>query len=84
MQFGDGGEAYTLLVRDSSRCKRFFGLLTGEGRTRAKTRTFGNGLCRVYEENTLCKRLFYFVATEGNSISPISPFLLVTLVTSVS
>lgn len=29
MQFGDGGAAYTLLVRDSLRCKRFFGLLTG-------------------------------------------------------
>ncbi|XP_070786725.1 serine/threonine-protein kinase 11-interacting protein [Enoplosus armatus] len=29
MEFGDGGVAYTLLVRDSSRCKRFFGLLTG-------------------------------------------------------
>uniref|UniRef100_A0A7N6AP79 Serine/threonine-protein kinase 11-interacting protein n=1 Tax=Anabas testudineus TaxID=64144 RepID=A0A7N6AP79_ANATE len=28
MEFGDGGVAYTLLVRDSSRCKRFFGLLT--------------------------------------------------------
>lgn len=30
MQFGDGGAAYTLLVRDSLRCKRFFGLLTGK------------------------------------------------------
>lgn len=30
MQFGDGGVAYTLLVRDSLRCKRFFGLLTGK------------------------------------------------------
>ncbi|KAI3366106.1 hypothetical protein L3Q82_009934, partial [Scortum barcoo] len=29
MEFGDGGVAYTLLVRDSLRCKRFFGLLTG-------------------------------------------------------
>ncbi|KAM9836279.1 serine/threonine-protein kinase 11-interacting protein isoform 2-T2 [Aulostomus maculatus] len=29
MAFGDGGVAYTLLVRDSLRCKRFFGLLTG-------------------------------------------------------
>ncbi|XP_069376913.1 serine/threonine-protein kinase 11-interacting protein isoform X2 [Paralichthys olivaceus] len=29
MEFGDGGAAYTLLVRDSLRCKRFFGLLTG-------------------------------------------------------
>ncbi|XP_061571741.1 serine/threonine-protein kinase 11-interacting protein [Cololabis saira] len=29
MEFGDGGVAYTLLVRDSVRCKRFFGLLTG-------------------------------------------------------
>lgn len=29
VEFGDGGVAYTLLVRDSSRCKRFFGLLTG-------------------------------------------------------
>ncbi|XP_024144725.1 serine/threonine-protein kinase 11-interacting protein [Oryzias melastigma] len=29
MEFGDGGVAYTLLVRDSARCKRFFGLLTG-------------------------------------------------------
>lgn len=29
MEFGDGGPAYTLLVRDSLRCKRFFGLLTG-------------------------------------------------------
>ncbi|KAK2857023.1 hypothetical protein Q5P01_005758 [Channa striata] len=29
MEFGDGGLAYTLLVRDSARCKRFFGLLTG-------------------------------------------------------
>ncbi|XP_028987169.1 serine/threonine-protein kinase 11-interacting protein isoform X2 [Betta splendens] len=30
MQFGDEeGVAYTLLVRDSARCKRFFGLLTG-------------------------------------------------------
>uniref|UniRef100_A0A674NEH1 Serine/threonine-protein kinase 11-interacting protein n=1 Tax=Takifugu rubripes TaxID=31033 RepID=A0A674NEH1_TAKRU len=29
MQFGDGGAAYTLLARDSLRCKRFFGLLTG-------------------------------------------------------
>ncbi|XP_074482840.1 serine/threonine-protein kinase 11-interacting protein isoform X3 [Sebastes fasciatus] len=28
MEFGDGGVAYTLLVRDSLRCKRFFGLLT--------------------------------------------------------
>ncbi|XP_041638092.1 serine/threonine-protein kinase 11-interacting protein isoform X2 [Cheilinus undulatus] len=28
MEF-DGGVAYTLLVRDSQRCKRFFGLLTG-------------------------------------------------------
>lgn len=30
MEFGDGGVAYTLLVRDSLRCKRFFGLLTGK------------------------------------------------------
>nr|XP_020470912.1 serine/threonine-protein kinase 11-interacting protein isoform X2 [Monopterus albus] len=29
MDFGDRGVAYTLLVRDSLRCKRFFGLLTG-------------------------------------------------------
>lgn len=29
MQFGEGGAAYTLLVMDSLRCKRFFGLLTG-------------------------------------------------------
>ncbi|XP_018516543.1 serine/threonine-protein kinase 11-interacting protein isoform X2 [Lates calcarifer] len=29
MEFGDRGMAYTLLVRDSLRCKRFFGLLTG-------------------------------------------------------
>ncbi|XP_033472184.1 serine/threonine-protein kinase 11-interacting protein isoform X1 [Epinephelus lanceolatus] len=29
MEFGEGGVAYTLLVRDSLRCKRFFGLLTG-------------------------------------------------------
>lgn len=30
MEFGgDGGAAYTLLVRDDVRCKRFFGLLTG-------------------------------------------------------
>nr|XP_046238382.1 serine/threonine-protein kinase 11-interacting protein isoform X4 [Scatophagus argus] len=28
MEFGDGGAAYTLLVRDSLRCKRFFGVLT--------------------------------------------------------
>lgn len=33
MEFGDaGGVAYTLLVRDSLRCKRFFGLLTGKGK----------------------------------------------------
>lgn len=32
MQFGEGGAAYTLLVRDSVRCKRFFGLLTGKPR----------------------------------------------------
>lgn len=30
MEFADGGVAYTLLVRDSVRCKRFFGLLTGK------------------------------------------------------
>lgn len=31
MEFGDGGgAAYTLLVRDSVRCKHFFGLLTGK------------------------------------------------------
>ncbi|XP_062384431.1 serine/threonine-protein kinase 11-interacting protein [Sardina pilchardus] len=29
MEFADGGSAYTLLVRDSSRCKRFFSRLTG-------------------------------------------------------
>ncbi|XP_036401115.1 serine/threonine-protein kinase 11-interacting protein [Megalops cyprinoides] len=29
MEFQDGGAAYTLLVRDSARCKHFFGLLTG-------------------------------------------------------
>ncbi|XP_035808042.1 serine/threonine-protein kinase 11-interacting protein isoform X2 [Amphiprion ocellaris] len=29
MEYGDSGVAYTLLVRDSVRCKRFFGLLTG-------------------------------------------------------
>uniref|UniRef100_UPI003AB0FC4F serine/threonine-protein kinase 11-interacting protein n=1 Tax=Centroberyx gerrardi TaxID=166262 RepID=UPI003AB0FC4F len=29
MEFEEGGVAYTLLVRDSSRCKRFFALLTG-------------------------------------------------------
>lgn len=29
MEFGDGAAAYTLLVRNSIRCKRFFGLLTG-------------------------------------------------------
>uniref|UniRef100_A0A1A8GGD8 Serine/threonine-protein kinase 11-interacting protein n=2 Tax=Nothobranchius korthausae TaxID=1143690 RepID=A0A1A8GGD8_9TELE len=29
MEFGERGVAYTLLVRDSQRCKRFFGLLTG-------------------------------------------------------
>ncbi|XP_017282417.1 serine/threonine-protein kinase 11-interacting protein isoform X3 [Kryptolebias marmoratus] len=29
MEFGDGGVAFTLLVRDGARCKRFFGLLTG-------------------------------------------------------
>lgn len=27
---GGGGPAYTLLVRDSARCKRFFALLTGK------------------------------------------------------
>lgn len=27
---GGGGLAYTLLVRDSARCKRFFALLTGK------------------------------------------------------
>lgn len=30
MQFGEGDAAYTLLVRDSLRCKRFFSLLTGK------------------------------------------------------
>lgn len=30
MEFGDGAAAYTLLVRNSIRCKRFFGLLTGK------------------------------------------------------
>ncbi|KAG7239293.1 hypothetical protein INR49_029258 [Caranx melampygus] len=35
MEFGDGGVAYTLLVRDSLRCKRFFGLLTGIVREKA-------------------------------------------------
>lgn len=30
MEFGDSGVAYTLLVRDSLRCKYFFGLLTGK------------------------------------------------------
>ncbi|XP_051283900.1 serine/threonine-protein kinase 11-interacting protein isoform X2 [Dicentrarchus labrax] len=35
MEFGDGGVAYTLLVRDSLRCKRFFGLLTGTVREMA-------------------------------------------------
>lgn len=29
MEFDGDGPAYTLLVRDSLRCKRFFGLLTG-------------------------------------------------------
>ncbi|KAL1022123.1 hypothetical protein UPYG_G00022430 [Umbra pygmaea] len=29
MEFEEGGVAYTLLVRDSARCKRFFSLLTG-------------------------------------------------------
>uniref|UniRef100_A0A3Q1EJZ4 Serine/threonine-protein kinase 11-interacting protein-like n=1 Tax=Acanthochromis polyacanthus TaxID=80966 RepID=A0A3Q1EJZ4_9TELE len=29
MEYGDSGVAYTLLVRDSVRCKRFFALLTG-------------------------------------------------------
>ncbi|XP_034034142.1 serine/threonine-protein kinase 11-interacting protein [Thalassophryne amazonica] len=29
MEFGEAGEAYTLLVRDSLHCKRYFGLLTG-------------------------------------------------------
>ncbi|XP_046886845.1 serine/threonine-protein kinase 11-interacting protein [Hypomesus transpacificus] len=29
MEFEEGGVAYTLLIRDSARCKRFFGLLTG-------------------------------------------------------
>ncbi|XP_072235448.1 serine/threonine-protein kinase 11-interacting protein [Leuresthes tenuis] len=29
MEFGDGDVAYTLLLRDSVRCKRFFGILTG-------------------------------------------------------
>ncbi|KAM9328061.1 serine/threonine-protein kinase 11-interacting protein isoform 2-T2 [Pholidichthys leucotaenia] len=29
MEFGDSGLAYTLLVRDSVRCKRFFAMLTG-------------------------------------------------------
>ncbi|XP_015229446.1 PREDICTED: serine/threonine-protein kinase 11-interacting protein [Cyprinodon variegatus] len=35
MKFADGGVAYTLLVRDSVRCKRFFGLLTGIVREKA-------------------------------------------------
>lgn len=35
MEF-DGGVAYTLLVRDSLRCKRFFGLLTGKKKTKEK------------------------------------------------
>lgn len=30
MEFGNDGMAYTVLVRDSLRCKRFFGLLTGK------------------------------------------------------
>ena len=30
MEFGDGDVAYTLLLRDSVRCKRFFGILTGK------------------------------------------------------
>ena len=30
MEFEEGGVAYTLLIRDSARCKRFFGLLTGK------------------------------------------------------
>ncbi|CAG5934179.1 unnamed protein product [Menidia menidia] len=29
MEFGDGDVAYTLLLRDSARCKSFFGVLTG-------------------------------------------------------
>lgn len=29
MEFEEGGVAYTLLIRDSGRCKRFFNLLTG-------------------------------------------------------
>ncbi|XP_037552255.1 serine/threonine-protein kinase 11-interacting protein [Nematolebias whitei] len=29
LEFGEGGAAFTLLVRDGARCKRFFGLLTG-------------------------------------------------------
>lgn len=35
MEFGEGGVAYTLLVRDSLHCKRFFGLLTGIVREKA-------------------------------------------------
>lgn len=39
MQFGEGGAAYTLLVRDSLRCKRFFGLLTGTPRQARHTKS---------------------------------------------
>uniref|UniRef100_A0A674MTN3 Serine/threonine-protein kinase 11-interacting protein n=1 Tax=Takifugu rubripes TaxID=31033 RepID=A0A674MTN3_TAKRU len=39
MQFGDGGAAYTLLARDSLRCKRFFGLLTGKLRPTHKLKS---------------------------------------------
>lgn len=33
MEFEDVGVAYTLLVRDNVRCKRFFGRLTGKKET---------------------------------------------------
>ncbi|CAF89450.1 unnamed protein product [Tetraodon nigroviridis] len=47
MQFGEGGAAYTLLVRDSLRCKRFFSLLTGKPRAAYPHKPPHSHMCRM-------------------------------------
>lgn len=81
MEFGDGGMAYTLLVRDSLRCRRFFGLLTGKKETLPNTSKVEHVFCLMYGKTN--KRKFYFREHswgKRNSLTLFSLYPLVTLV----
>lgn len=67
MEFGDGGVAYTLLVRDSLRCRRFFGVLTGK-RKSAKYEQSGKLFLLMYGKAHK-RKVFFSECSQRNKLS---------------